>query len=237
MINPIWKKQELFTITEAAYVLADIEPGLPSAELPPAAVLTLKRILSVFREGGLRAVWDRHAMEQYNAGWLRQACDGVLSGNEPINNDFFSRYTLTRDEVFSLADEPPPDSGEKPGALSVNVPGAVNWRDLELTIRDNEYSEVLEIKGPGGFMLNCKPSEYGLKGRKLWAMFKIFADGNGVVAPAKVIDNVKPTVSRLRKALKSMFPDLPGDPIPWSPRERAWKTAFPVSASIYSEED
>ncbi len=253
-VKQIWKTRSKVTVWDAAHLLNDMEPPPPSADLAPAAEEVLREILHLAKEHVLFSSFLEQA-GQYNGGWFLTACDCVLFDGEPIQHEFFTHYTMERGECRAVAEalglapeflEPERDTPDAPeqkrAPLSLETPEGTTWRDIRLVIRNNEYTEVLEVKGPGGHLGNYKPEVLGFGGHsgpgKLWKLLGLFARAGGTIEPQKYSAeyNFKPRVSRLRGALQKLFPYIEGNPIPWRAKERAWETAFSISLGEYHDE-
>lgn len=125
------------------------------------------------------------------------------------------------------------------GTLKFEVAEGTTWRGIRLVIRNNDHTEILEVNAPNRQLGNYRPEEIGFRGSSglgiTWTLLTQFAETNGTLAP-KGVKYIKPTVSRLRKVLKGLFPGIDGDPIPWSKSEKSWRTAFHIELIRYEEE-
>ena len=193
--------------------------------------------------------------------WLTYPAEEALYAGAPLYAELFNQYTIERQECSEVArdmsvqpefletddDAAKMNADSVNGILSFTTPAGTKWSDIRCIIRNNGYSEMLEIQGPGG-QKNYNPWELGFReqgksksrdkisGGKLWNSFVDFAKGCGEVQGNKHWSPQKHDVSRLRKLLGQIFPDIEGRPIS-DYKNGCWKAAFHIELSVYTEED
>ena len=103
-INPVWRTCERFTVLEAGYLLAELEPGPPTDDIPPAVVVTLQGLLRIVD-------WDTiHPMSSDDRKYLKPRSPRmdwphyvVTEHGEPVTYDLISTYIITRSECLKVA--------------------------------------------------------------------------------------------------------------------------------------
>ena len=146
-------------------------------------------------------------------------------------NVWFYRDSLS-DVLCGEASEPEQAEPAKPEKIIisqevVSFPGVIEWSEVFLTVRNDTY---FEVKYPRG-MENLSREQAGFTPDE-WALLRIFAKRWEELKPSN-IPKVKMKVSRLRKALKRLFPDTKGNPIIY--KRSAYKTAFTIRLGEYAE--
>lgn len=101
-----------------------------------------------------------------------------------------------------------------------------NWGQVTLTIQNDT---IFEVKYPGGFN-NLSKEDAGFTPYE-WELLRILAKEYGEIKPSD-IDDLKMKVSRLRSALKRLFPNIKDDPIPY--QKPGYKTAFTIRFGKYA---
>jgi hypothetical protein len=101
-----------------------------------------------------------------------------------------------------------------------------NWGRVTLTIQNDT---IFEVKYPGGFN-NLSKEDAGFTPYE-WELLRILAKEYGKIKPSN-IDDLKMKVSRLRSALRRLFPNIKDDPIPY--QKPGYKTAFTIRFGKYA---
>ncbi|WP_043600923.1 hypothetical protein [Solidesulfovibrio magneticus] len=118
---------------------------------------------------------------------------------------------------------------------SVIAAKAAAWEEISIIFVNDLAIEI----HCGGKITNKTFDEIGFSdGRRKdepnmsWLLLKQFANKRGELLPVK---DISKNVSVLRKAIKSIFPHLPGDPIEYNQGRRAYIAAFAASSRIAPE--
>lgn len=150
---------------------------------------------------------------------------------------------LPRDK--ELEDREPAKNESVQSEILIKTPTGTTWEDLSLVIRNNDLTEILEITCSGKRVGNYSPAEIGFRGYlgpgKLWTLLTVLAKSGGELRTKENLDEIKPTIGRLRKLLRSIFPGIKGDPIKWYPQlpghnGRGWQAKFQVRISRYTKD-
>jgi hypothetical protein len=256
----IWKTRQTVSVLEGAYLLSGLEPLPASADIAPAAAHVLEEILRFARDGKHftshqgqpNAPGDPVSglLVSVNISFLGE-CRRVIENGDPPRPKVFQHFTMERGECRAVAEalgltpeflveeraQEAPEQKRAP--LSLETPEGTTWQGIRLVIRNTGHTEILEVSGPAGRIGNFMPEEIGFRGRGtresiLWGWLKKFAEYGGEIPTVNEPDYMKADVSRLRGALRGLFPGIEGDPIPW--RARAWEPAFSISLSEYHDE-
>lgn len=139
---------------------------------------------------------------------------------------------VNESEQAGLDHKPIPEP--KTGFSCDNV---TSWDQVSLKIVNDNMVQITS----GGKIYNKEYGEIGLSGRGKgpsikWEMLKFLALGNGILRtdnlPHGKRDNLKKQISQLRKVLKSMFPNIEGDPFnPWSDG-KIYRTRFELYSNV-----
>ncbi|MFZ2631622.1 MAG: hypothetical protein WA081_05400 [Desulfosalsimonadaceae bacterium] len=113
--------------------------------------------------------------------------------------------------------------------LPIHTAQNVTWKHIFMTVRNYEMTEIKF----SGEVENRRHADMGLKevaGKPgiVLMQFLILAINSGELKPTTGTDDIKHTISRLRKTLRALFPDISGEPIPYIKGQ--WQTVFRLTA-------
>lgn len=112
----------------------------------------------------------------------------------------------------------------------IETPPGTTWNKLFLTVRNYE---ITEIRHPGG-TVNKRHTEMGLTERgagktgTVAMLYFMLAWNGGESNPIATTKDIKPTMHRLRKQLRALFPGIDGEPLPYIKGQ--WEAAFNLKA-------